>query len=131
VEVPAGTTCQDVGGTCLDLTFDGEACIYQGPTEVAVGFIALLFHNTSDGEAAVNFLELLEEKTIEDVIEYIGEEPATGHHPWWSRERGSWQPIPTGTSQKWEDNLTPGDYFMVCARVSPLGVWLGTGLTVR
>jgi len=131
VEVPAGTTCQDVGGTCLELIFDSEACIYQGPTEVGTGPIALLFHNKSDGEAAVNFLELLEGRTIEDVIEDMGEEPATGHHPWWSRELGSWQPIPAGKSQQWETDLKPGDYFMVCVRMSPLGVWLGTGLTAR
>lgn len=128
---PKPTSCEEVEGICLDLTFDGENCTYEGPTELTSGPVTLFFNNKSEGAAAVNFLMLLEGKTVEDVIEYTGEEPTTKHHPSWSRELGTWMPIVAGKSQHWEGELEPGDYFMVCARLSPLGVWLGTGLTVE
>jgi len=128
---PVPASCEEVEGVCLDLTFDGESCIYDGPTEVASGSVTLLFHNKSEGSAAVNFLMLLEERTIEDVIEYNGEEPFMKHHPSWSRELGTWRPIASGGGQEWQGNLEPGEYFMVCARMAPLGGWLGTGLTAK
>ena len=115
----------------LDLTFDGERCTFEGSTELTPGPIVLTFHNDSETDAAVNFLELLEEKTIEDVIEYHGPEPTKRYAPWWSRELGSWSRVSAGSSHEWETYLEPGSYFMVCARLSPMGVWLGTGLTVE
>ena len=129
--IPEPTSCEEVEGICLDLTFDGENCTYEGPTEFTSGPVILFFNNRSEGSAAVNFLMLLEGKTIEDVIEDIGEEPTTKHAPSWSRELGTWHPIPPGRSHLWEGELESGSYFMVCARLTPLGVWLGTGLTVE
>jgi hypothetical protein len=129
--VMLGPSCKEVGGNCLELTFDGESCTYEGPTEIAAGPVELFFNNNSEGTAAVNFLMLLEGKTIEDVIEYNGEEPTTKHAPSWSRELGTWRPISAGESHHWEGELEPANYFMVCARLAPLGVWLGTGLTVE
>ena len=115
----------------LDLTFDGESCTFDGPTELTQGPIVLTFHNESDVDAAVNFLELLEGKTIEDVIEYNGPEPTQRHHPSWSRELGSWSRVSAGSSHEWEAYLEPASYFMVCAQLAPpISVWLGTGLTV-
>jgi hypothetical protein len=105
--------------------------MYQGPTELVAGLVELVFNNNSEGFAYVNFLALLDDKTIEDVIEYIGEEPSNNHHPSWSRELGTWRPIPAGGSQRWTRNLDPGNYFMVCAMLNPTAVWLGTGLTVE
>ena len=125
------TSCEEIDGICLDLTFDGENCTYEGPLEISPGHVGLIFNNQSEGPAVVNFLKLLEGKTIEDVIEYNGEEPSTKHHPSWSRELGTYQSTDPGESHFWAGELEPGDYFMVCARLSPLGVWLGTGLTVR
>jgi len=128
IQPPA--SCEEVEGICLSLTFDGENCTYEGSTEFAAGPVTLFFNNKSEGNAAVNFLMLLDGKTIEDVIEYHGEEPTTKHHPTWSQELGTWQRITPGGIQHWEGELEPADYFMVCASFT-LGVWLGTGLTVR
>jgi len=127
---PAPASCEELEGTCLNLTFDGEGCIYEGPTEVASGPVSLLFHNMSDEFAAVNLLMLLDGKTIEDVIEYSGEEPTTKHHPPWSRELGTYKATAAGRNRHWKGELEPGEYFMVCAGFSS-GVWLGTGLTVK
>ena len=127
----AASPCKKVDGICLELTFDGESCTYEGPTEFAPGPVTLFFNNKSEGNAAVNMIELLDGKTFEDVIEHGGEEPSTKHHPSWSRELGTWQSIVPGESQQWEGDLEPGRYFMVCARIYPLGVWYGIGLTVQ
>jgi len=124
------TSTEEVEGIHLSLTFDGANCNYEGPTEFAPGPVTLYFNNKSEGNAAVNFLMLLDGKTIEDVIEYNGEEPTTKHHPTWSRELGTFQRIAPGEIQHWEGELEPADYFMVCVSFT-LGVWLGTGLTVR
>ncbi|TEU19160.1 MAG: hypothetical protein E3J21_04445 [Anaerolineales bacterium] len=117
-------------GHCLELSFDGESCTYEGPTELTAGPVELIFLNKSEAPAAVNFLMLLEGKTVQDVIEYNGEEPTSKHAPSWTRELGTWRSVAAGESHHWEGDLEPASYFMVCARISPLGVWLGTGLDV-
>ncbi len=72
-----------------------------------------------------------EGKTIQDMIDDLGPEPSTGHHPSWTHELGTWRSIAAGESHHWEGDLEPGLYAMVCASTSPLGVWFGTGLTVQ
>jgi hypothetical protein len=114
----------------LNLTFDGESCTYEGPTELAAGPVELFFHNQSDKAAAVNFLMHLEGKTIQDVIDYIGEEPSNQHAPSWTQELGTWTGVNAGDTHYWEGELEPGIYHMVCAQAYPLAVWFGTGLTV-
>jgi hypothetical protein len=124
------------GGTWVDevrtlnLTFDGENCTYEGPTELAAGPVELFFHNQSDKMAAVNFLKHLEGKTIQDVIDYIGEEPSNKHAPSWTQELGTWTGVNSGDTHHWEGELEPGIYHMICARSYPFAVWFGTGLTV-
>jgi len=69
---------------------------------------------------------------MQDVIDYTGEEPSTKHHPGWSIESpGVWRVISPGKSTTWAGDLRPGIHVVVCARLGPLGVWLGAGLTVE
>ena len=121
----------EVGVRTLELTFHGDSCTYEGPTEILPGPVELVFKNNGEGFAAVNFLKNLEGKTIQDVIDYIGEEPTTKHHPSWTQELGSWKLIQTGEQHKWEGELDEGIYHMVCANMMPFGVWFGTGITVE
>lgn len=116
----------------LHLTFDGESCTYQGPTLFKAGPVTLRFFNESEGLAAVNLVRHNRDETIQDSINYIGEEPSTAHHPAWTTEiKGVWKVIAAGESHTWEGALEPGIHTMVCARLMPLGVWFGTGLTVE
>ena len=115
----------------LQLTFDGEGCTYKGPTELTAGPVTLLFLNESEGRAAVNLLRHTGDETIQDMIEYIGEEPTTKHHPHWTQELGTWKPVPPGESHTWKGFLKPGIHTIGCARVDPLGVWFGGGFVVR
>ena len=118
-------------GDTLSLTFDGERCTYEGPTEMVAGSVDLVFVNESDGTATVELAELLKDKTAADLIERIQPEPSTKHAPWWTRSLGTWHAVDPGESHLWEGDLEAGDYSMVCVRIEPLGVWFGTGLSVE
>jgi hypothetical protein len=129
---PATATMPDaVEPVLLQLTFDGASCTYEGPTELTPGPVELIFYNESEGSAATNMISIHDGYTIQDVIDDLGPEPSTKHHPPYTRELGTWRVILPGESHLWEGNLETGPYAMVCVRMSPLGVWFGTGLTVE
>lgn len=116
----------------LQLTFDGESCTYEGPTELKPGPVTLLFRNESEGWAAVNLVRHTGDETIQDAIDYIGEEPSTVHHASWTKELGTWTQVRRGESYTWEGVLEPGIHHMVCASLTPsYGVWFGGGFTVE
>jgi len=71
-------------------------------------------------------------KTIQDMKDTFVEEPMSGHRPSWAIEiKGLWSGIPSGESHFWEGVLEPGIHTLVCARLTPLGVWFGGGFTVE
>jgi hypothetical protein len=116
----------------LELTFDGESCIYEGPTEINPGVATFSFINNSEGVAAANMIILDEGKTIQDVIDHNGPEPSQKHAPVWSSDVPYiWEEINPGEIHTWEGRLWPGLHALVCARIEPLGVWFGTGITVE
>jgi hypothetical protein len=129
-DTPAPKSCEEVYGNCIKLSFDGENCVYDGPTDFKTGPVTLLFFNESGDLAAVNLMRLTGDKTTQDVIEYIGEEPSSAHAPSWTRPLGTWQVIASGKIYTWEGYLEPGIHAMVCA--SPLyGIWYGGGFEVE
>jgi hypothetical protein len=125
-------SCDKVKGICLELTFDGQSCLYEGPKNMKTEPVTIIFLNESDVVAAANLLRIRGDKTLQDLIDYIGEEPSTQHHPFWSREvSGVWEYVDPGDSHTWKGVLESGGYALVCARITPLGVWLGDGFTVE
>lgn len=114
----------------MTLTFDGEGCIFDGPTELTPGPVKYTFVNQSNVPAVQNFVEVLEGKTHEDMITHNGPEPFATHHPSWSRELGTWWTTKAGASKSWRKYLEPGSYFMVCGQEQPLLAWNGPWLTV-
>lgn len=123
-------SCAAAQGNCLELTWDGESCTYEGPAELRAGPATLHFHNESEGTAAVNLLRHLGDQSIQDAIDYIGEEPTTKPYPSWSREVGTWRSVAPGATYTWEGVLEPGIHHMVCARLQPIGAWFRGGFTV-
>ena len=116
----------------LELTFYGDSCSYHGPTLFKAGPVTLRFFNKSEGSAAANLVRHTGDETIQDMKDIFVEEPSTAHHPAWTTEiKGVWKVIDAGESHTWEGVLEPGIHTMVCARITPLGVWFGTGLTVE
>ena len=116
----------------LELTFYGDSCSYHGPTLFKAGPVTLRFFNESEVSAAANLVRHTGDETIQDMKDTFVEEPSTAHHPAWTTEiKGVWKVIEAGESHTWEGILEPGIHTMVCARITPLGVWFGTGLTVE
>ena len=115
----------------MTLMFGSTECVYEGPSIVSAGRANLTFVNNSGATGAVNVIELLDDKTWEDIVDYAGEQPSSKHAPPWTRDVRQWRPIPSGETLLWEEELTPGTYAIVCANTSPLAVWLGSRFEVE
>ncbi len=129
-DTPEPSSCEEVEGICLELSFDGESCTYEGPTDLKTGPVTLLFLNESETTAYAGLVKLTGDKTIQDLIEYNGEEPSTKHAPFWTQTIFAYQVVPEGGSNIWKGLLEGGTYAMLCFSVTPHGAWLATGLTV-
>lgn len=130
IATPKPTSCNEVEGVCLELTFTGESCHFEGPTNMKAGPVTLIYFNKSDSLAFTNMIWLSGNKTYQDVIEYSGEEPFTTHHPDWSVEiPGVWRGVVPAGSRIWTGHLTPGIYALVC--FSNGGGRLGGGFYVE
>ena len=122
----------------LLLTFNGDSCTYEGPTRLKAGPVTLVFFNESEGAAGVYLVRHTGEETIQDAIDYIGEEPSSqSYHlfhvdapTWVSAIQNLWRPVSSGESNTWEGDLEQGIYHMVCEGSGPSATWFGTGLTV-
>jgi hypothetical protein len=115
----------------LWLSFDGEICTYEGPTALKAGPVTLLFLNESEVHAKVNLSRHRGDTTIQDTIDYFGEEPSTVDHPSWTLALGISKVIRPAESQTWEGILKPGIHTMVCETIIPYAVWFGGGFTVE
>ena len=113
----------------LRLTFDGQSCIYEGPTEITPG--PVVFAQTVSRRPDSPLAPNTQGATFQDMIDYISPEPSTVYQPAWTHALGTRSRIPSGESRTWERDLESGQYIMVCLRQStPLLVWFGTGITV-
>lgn len=132
---PQALSCEEVEKNCLELSFDGKRCTYEGPTSLKAGPVTLLFLNESEGRAAVGLVRHTGDETIQDMIDYIGEEPSTGSSPSWAQWVPTWSPVDSGERYTWEGILEPGIHTMVCGIPWPgLGqhtVWFGGGFKVE
>jgi hypothetical protein len=128
---PKPPSCDEVEGVCMELFFDGQSCLYDGPENIKTGPVTLIFLNNSDGFAADEFLRLSQGYTIQDLLDYVGEQPTIVVHPPWTT---SLMPkaviVRPGGSDIWKGILEPGIHAAVCASTD-LGMWLGGSFTVE
>ena len=127
---PEPTSCEEVDGNCFLLIFDGENCMYKGPATQEEGPVTLLFINNGDWLARVNLMRHQGEESIQDMIDYLGEEPSTKHTPTWAAALGPWVPVGSGERHTSEEILKSGIHTMVCAD-NRYGWWLGGGFNVE
>jgi hypothetical protein len=129
-EIPKPTSCDDIDGTCLELTFDGASCTYAGPTDLKKGVVTVLFIDESDKLANMSLAKHTGDETLQDTIDYWEEgKPKHGHPSWaeWVFEEDA----SAGKRDTWEGNLQSGTQFLVCAQGLPLLWWLGVGFSVE
>ena len=80
----SGTSADD---RSMEVTFDGENCTYEGPAEVPVGDVQLVYHNqsTAGGTVFMDFFRIVEGRTVQDVLDYIAADNAPGAPSWTRR----------------------------------------------
>jgi len=124
---PMQISCEEVEGNCIELTFYGQSCVYEGPEQFNQGPVTFIFINESDIPYTANMIRLLEDKTFQDLIDYVGEEPSSKHAPSWSSGYpGVWKYV--ASRHVWTGDLELGIHAVVCA--GRLGIWRGGGFTV-
>jgi hypothetical protein len=127
------TTTVAVEVLLLRLTFDGESCIYEGPTVLTAGPVELVFLNESERWATADISRLTGNKTVEDMIEYMGDPPSPYEPPWAERVT-HWHPVNTGKTSTWEGNLEAGIHITSCIELfsgGGSGAYFATELTVE
>ena len=132
---PEPTSCEEVEGVCLEFSFDGESCTYEGPSDLKPGPVTLIFHNESDGWAETILMRSVGDKTLQDFLDFYGEEPSTQAPPSWSFTiPGSWEKINAGEFHFWEGDLEPGIHVFVCVKAvawpDVSTVWIGKTWTI-
>jgi hypothetical protein len=134
-DTPEPTSCEDLNGNCFELHYYGESCTLKGPTDIKAGSITLFYFNESEVNANLAVLRHEKDKTYQDMVNYLGEEPSTKHSPKWGRDQGAWRSdsdlILPGEIFTWEGFLAYGIHTLVCVRAEPHNVWIGGWFTVE
>jgi hypothetical protein len=128
---PGPRSCEEVEGTCLELTFDGENCAYKGPEEIKAGHVTFLFRTESELPACGNLVRHLGDATAQDMIDFLGEEDARNRWPSWALNFGARGWAYPGKRHIWEGVLKPGIHTMHCLTDRPVGLWFGGELMVE
>lgn len=115
----------------LLLTFDGDSCIYEGPALLKVGPATLHFKNQSEEIATAGLMRHAGDETIQDMIEFLGEDPLTEDLPPWAHGQTPPKSVAPGEGASWDLAMGEGIYSMACFSAKPpYPMWFGTGLTV-
>ena len=128
-DTSSSDTAASTAGDVAQLTFTGSDCVYEGPAEVTAGVVTFDYVNDSDGNANV-FVGLLDEgRTVQDVVDEAGPEPARASSvPNWLSDMGGVPPAQAGETIRWENGLAAGEYITNCTRSGD--IWFGGGFTV-
>ena len=125
------TEVADSDSRVVQLTFDGEQCIYEGPSVLSAGEgqVEVVFHNESSEESFFDFGRLDEGRTTQEMIDLIADDPSAGP-PSWTVD--VWiQPIDANSSSiPVMRTVAPGLHNLVCGTASPLFGYFGGELTV-
>jgi hypothetical protein len=127
------TTTEAVEVLLLRLTFDGEHCIYEGPTVLAAGPVELVFVNEGERFAQGDIFRLTGNETLQDMIDYMGDPPSPFEPPW-VEHVNSYHPTNAGKNYTWEGNLEAGINITMCIDIvggGGYGAYFATGLTVE
>ena len=123
-----GTEVAGSDSRLLQLTFDGEQCTYEGPSELSAGEIEIVFHNESSEDIGFEFVRLDEGRTTQDMIDYLAEEAF--RPPWtvdvWFQNRIS----ANASSIPAPRTLQPGLHTLACSTWTPPQGYFGGELAV-
>ncbi|MFQ5968745.1 MAG: hypothetical protein ACE5MI_14265 [Acidimicrobiia bacterium] len=113
----------------LQVTFDGENCTYEGPSELSAGNIDIVLHNESPGSSTLGLWRLDEGITAQEVADALAEnpsaEPTSEIHPTFYR-----QGLPAGESFEATRHFPPGVHVVTCALIEERITHFGGDFTV-
>ena len=113
-----------------EVRFDGQECVYSGPTSFKAGDVEFTFHNVyEDGRSRFDIINLHEGKGTNDLDEYLSASGLFGLPPW-AAEIEAWRSVPAGESQTRTVTFPPGAAHMVCTIATPYNGVIGGELLV-
>ncbi len=127
-----GTEVADSDSRVVQLTSDGEQCIYEGPSVLSAGEgqVEVVFHNESSEASFFWFGRLFEGRTTQEMIDLNAEDPST-HAPSWTVDVWFKGRIAANSSSiPVMRTVAPGVHNLWCGPASPLFVYFGAELTV-
>jgi hypothetical protein len=117
----------------ITLTFDGETCRFAGPNAITQGDVTIILNNQSEYELSLWAAKLNENKTWQDMLEYIGSPGSSVELPSWAEWRVMASKVPDNPDAT-VYTLTKGLYAINCCTCGevkgPRGVWPGATLEV-
>ena len=113
----------------VQLTFDGEQCIYEGPSVLSAGEVEVVYHNESSEAGFFWIGRLFEGRTSQDMIDSIADDPSAVKPSWAVSVRA--QPVlAANTSSTVMRTVAPGLHNLVCGPALPQYDYFGGELTV-
>lgn len=115
----------------LQLSFDGEQCLYDGPDALSPGEVEVGLHNLSAERVWADFVRLDDDRTIQDVVDFMAD-PASSGRPAWTRRVWSINSLgANASSQPAVRTVEPGLHVLVCGTWSPYVGYFGAELPVE
>ena len=125
----------------IEVTFDGDRCVYEGPGEIAEGHVFIILNNpTNHQDIHLHIHKIEEGKTLQDAIAYLGGPYTRNEYlpaPHWVGDQLPPAAVFTvsqgGRIDERVYKLDPGNYWIVCAanRGDPSGFWHAAFFEVR
>ena len=127
-----GTEVADSDSRVVQLTFDGEQCIYEGPSVLSAGEgeVEVVFHNESSEDSFFNFGRLDEGRTTQEIIDYIADDPTSDAPSWWFDVWVQTRIAANSSSIPVMRTVAPGLHNLVCGTELPPYAYFGGELTV-
>jgi hypothetical protein len=103
------------GGTAGgDTTFTAVDFGFQGPETLPPGQTKLTLKNEGKEPHMLALVQLLQGKTIDDVVAFIKKNGVGGKPPSWAKQAGGIGVAKPGSSKSGGANLKPGSYVAMC-----------------
>ena len=115
----------------LIVTFNGKTCEYDGPLIIREGEITMIMNNLSDSPVTLDLAELDDDKTWQDMLDYIGEPGSNKQRPGWITKENRKPVISDPSAAIFSPD--PGNYVIVCYQTVQTGfaTFPGSPLEVR
>lgn len=121
----ASDDAEATSSVTLTVTWDGDTCVYEGPTEFAPGVVIVEFVNNTDAEAGTTMARLDGDATFEDFVEYHQPEPELTGPPDFVTPDVAGGFAEAGDVDTISTDLAEGEYALVCLQEPPGGSEVG------